>query len=44
MTLWFTSGVSYTYCGVPQLVFDGLVGARSAGTYFSDNIRDLYQC
>jgi hypothetical protein len=39
----FTSGPrTYVYCGVPQSVFDGLDSAKSAGTYFADNIADQY--
>ncbi|QXX78985.1 KTSC domain-containing protein [Alcaligenes faecalis] len=45
MQIRFTSGgITYTYCGVPQSVYDGLMSAPSKGTYFDRVIRDRYQC
>lgn len=44
MQIRFTSGGTYTYCGVPQSVYDGLMSASSVGTYFDRVIRDRYQC
>jgi KTSC domain len=40
----FTSGRRYTYFGVPDWEFDGLVTATSAGEYFNARIRDQYAC
>lgn len=39
----FHSGGSYTYQGVTQDVYDGLLAAPSAGRYFHANIRDRYR-
>ncbi len=45
MQIWFAQGGSaYSFCGVPQHIYDGLVGASSAGTYYDRHIRDRYQC
>ena len=38
----FNSGSIYQYSQVPEMVYDGLMGARSYGTYFNGNIRDNY--
>lgn len=41
----FTSGgPTYTFCGVPQSVYEGLMSAPSKGTYYTNHIRDRYQC
>ncbi len=43
LSIWFVqSGGPYDYYGVPQSVYEGLLGARSAGTYYNDYIRDQY--
>lgn len=44
MVIVFTSGENYTFCGVPRSIFEGLVSAGSAGTYFNSMIRGRYQC
>jgi len=44
MVLWFPQGHSYTFCRVPEHVWDGLCNARSKGTYYNDHIRDRYHC
>ncbi len=44
MKIQFIQGHTYTYCRVPQLVFDGLFSARSKGTYYDQHIRDKYHC
>lgn len=44
MDIVFTNGQSYTFCGVPRSIFDGLLSASSAGTYYNQNIRGNYQC
>lgn len=44
MEIVFTNGGSYTFCGVPPDVFEGLVNAASAGTYYNQVIRDNFQC
>ena len=45
MQIWFTQGGhAYNFCGVPASVYEGLIGASSAGTYYDRYIRDKYQC
>lgn len=45
MTIWFRQGgQGYDFCGVPEAVYEGLIGAGSAGTYYDTHIRDRYQC
>ena len=38
LTIQFHSGV-YTYTGVPQYIFDGLMSASSKGSYHHQNIK-----
>lgn len=43
LSIWFVeSGGPYDYYRVPRSVYLGLIGARSAGSYFNDHIRDRY--
>jgi hypothetical protein len=44
MQIQFKQGHIYTFCHVPQYVFDGLLNAGSKGTYYDQHIRDRYQC
>lgn len=44
MQIRFKQGRTYTFCRVPQHIFDGLLGAGSKGRYYDDYIRDRYQC
>lgn len=44
LKLWFPDGGPYDFCRVPQHIWDGLLSARSKGTYYNDHIRDRYQC
>ena len=45
MWITFTSGpTAYSYCGVPESVYRGLMNAGSKGRYFDDYIRDRYAC
>jgi len=37
-------GLTYTFCRVPQEVYEGLMNAPSKGTYYDRVIRDRYQC
>jgi hypothetical protein len=39
----FANGNIYQYFDVPQGIFDGLVGAGSAGSFFNQNIRGVYR-
>ena len=34
----------YTYCGVPELVFQEFISANSVGRYYHDHIKDKYDC
>lgn len=38
----FTSGRSFTFRGVPESVFDGLLSADSAGGYYNSAIKGVY--
>ena len=45
MTIWFKQGgQGYNFCGVPAHIYEGLINAGSAGTYYDMHIRDRYQC
>lgn len=45
MQIWFTSGSrAYSFCGVPEHIYQGLITASSKGTYYDRHIRDRYQC
>ncbi len=44
MIVKFNSGVYYEYLKVPQLVYERFKQAKSKGTFFSQNIRSLYNC
>lgn len=43
LQLEFKGGGLYAYDGVPQEVYDALVGARSVGKEFHAKIRDQYK-
>ena len=42
LTLTFASGLSYTYPDVPKSVYDGLLAAGSAGSYYNSVIKPQY--
>lgn len=44
LKLWFPNDGPYDFCGVPQHIWDGLLNARSKGTYYNDKIHDKYDC
>jgi len=44
MNVRFTSGRTYTFCGVPASVYARFLNAGSKGTFYDRNIRDRYQC
>lgn len=44
MRIRFVQGETYDFCRVPTQVFQGLLDARSKGSYYNDHIRDRYQC
>jgi hypothetical protein len=39
----FRSGGRYQYFGVPDLFFERLIKAKSAGRFFHDNIKDRFK-
>lgn len=39
----FRSSEVYRFFMVPKRIMEGLVGARSAGRYFNDEIKDHYR-
>jgi len=39
----FDNGV-YQYSGVPEVIYNGLISASSAGRYFHRNIKNRYAC
>jgi hypothetical protein len=39
----FQSGKVYSYQGVPASVYHGLLEAPSAGQYFNNNIKGVYE-
>ena len=44
MQIRFQQGHTYTYCGVPQSLFDNLLRSSSKGMYYDRYIKDKYQC
>lgn len=42
LTVTFHKGGTYIYDGVPLSIWHGLVNAKSAGAFFHENIRQLY--
>ncbi|MFD2578873.1 KTSC domain-containing protein [Novosphingobium colocasiae] len=45
LKLWFSRRWPLRlFAGSPQHIWDGLLSARSKGTYYNDHIRDRYQC
>lgn len=38
----FNSGTTYSYSGVPQSVYNGLMTAASHGSYLANHIKDRY--
>ena len=43
LELQFRNGAIYQYFAVPSDIFQGLVNAKSKGTYFNQHIRDRFQ-
>lgn len=44
MKITFVQGHTYDFCRVPSHIFEGLLKARSKGTFYNDHIRDRYPC
>lgn len=40
--IWFPNRGPYTYYGVPERIYEGLILATSPGTYYNENIRGNY--
>ena len=34
----------YTFCGVPESIFEDFVSSDSVGRYYHQNIKDKYDC
>jgi len=43
LRIWFHSGGSYEYYGVPESAHNGLMDAASKGKYFHQHIKDKYK-
>lgn len=43
LTVAFRSGKRYVYKGVPNGTLEQLLSAASAGKFFNDNIKDVYE-
>jgi len=44
MEVEFVNGRIYEYYGVPESVYNELMGAGSHGVYFSAYVRNIYAC
>ena len=44
MLITFKSGRTYPFCGVPEVVYEGLKNATSAGRYYHRNVKGRYDC
>ena len=44
MKIGFKDGGTYDFCRVPERVFRAFLHASSKGAYYTDHIRDRYQC
>jgi hypothetical protein len=42
LDIWFNGSGRYSYYGVPDRIYEGLLGAGSKGSFFNDHIRDRY--
>ncbi len=42
LTITFTNGRSYAHQGVPEQVYQDLLSAPSAGSYYSSRIKGVY--
>lgn len=40
----FKQGHTYTFCQVPQNIYEGLMSAPSKGSYYSSHINERYHC
>lgn len=44
MRVRFTSGSTYSFCGVPAHVHESFMRSMSEGSYYNNHIRGRYQC
>ena len=44
MQICFKDSGTYTFCRVPQYIFEDFLSASSKGKYYAQHIRDRYQC
>lgn len=42
LELAFSGGSTYSYAGVPQHIYEGLLEAESAGAFYSAKIKGVY--
>lgn len=42
LRIWFPNNGPYTFYGVPEHIFRGLIASSSAGTYYNQYIRGRY--
>jgi len=40
----FKQGHTYTFCRVPQTIYEGLMSSSSKGGYYSNHIEGRYHC
>ena len=44
MYITFHDSGAYTFCGVPESVYEDFIAAQSKGTFYNDYIKDRYDC
>jgi len=44
MFIKFKQGDTYTFCRVPEGIYQGLLSANSKGRYYDDFIKDKFDC
>ena len=44
LSIWFRESGRYIYYGVPRAIYDALVSASSAGSFFNAAIKGRFEC
>jgi hypothetical protein len=44
LTIWFPEGHTTDFCNVPIKIWDGLLSARSKGSFYNLRIKDQFPC
>ena len=44
MRIQFVEGNTYSFCHVPEVVFDAFLKSPSKGTFYTERIRGNYNC